>query len=110
MDVLDVLYDLMDRLMDELTEITEMVSQSDITKDSLDEIDKLTHSIKSLKTTIAMLEAEDSGWPHESENGASGRGKSYRSYNSGSYRRRGSTRGRYSRSGGHPVNDENSQS
>ena len=112
MERLDVLYDLCDRLMDELTEITEMVIQGDITKECLDEIDKLTHSIKSLKTTIAMIEAEDSGWSYEGGNeGASGRGRSYRSYNNGSYRmsRRGNSRARYTRAGSHTVHDENSQ-
>lgn len=48
--------DLKDRLCEELGEIAE----KDITVSSLDMIDKLTHSIKSLATIIAMEDYGDS--------------------------------------------------
>ena len=51
-----VYHDLKDKLCKELTELTQ---NRDITNASLDQIDKLTHSIKSLATIIAM---EDSGY------------------------------------------------
>lgn len=48
------MYELKDRLCKELEEISQ---QKDITESSLDIIDKLTHSIKSLETILAMKEA-----------------------------------------------------
>ena len=53
----------------------------------LDYINKLTHSMKSVKATIAMMESEmDDGGSYG--DGYS-RGRSYRSYEGGSYRGRG---------------------
>lgn len=49
-------YDLKDMLCDELDEITK---KGELTAGSLDTVDKLTHSIKSLETIIAMNEAKD---------------------------------------------------
>lgn len=48
------MYELKDRLCKELEEISQ---QKDITESSLDIIDKLTHSIKSLETILAMKES-----------------------------------------------------
>lgn len=72
-------HDLKDMLCEELDEITR---KGELTAGSLDTVDKLTHSIKSLETIIAMNEAQD---------GESG----YYPYMGRSYRR--DMRGRYSR-------------
>ena len=50
------LYELRDMLMEELNPI---ISKGDLTAGSLETIDKLTHSIKSIDTIIAMHEAGD---------------------------------------------------
>ena len=62
-------------------------------------LDKLTHTLKSLKTTIAMVEAED---------GESGRYSMphYGNYNySGSYRRGRDSMGRYTSRRGYSYDD-----
>ena len=51
-------HDLKEMLCDELDEITR---KGELTAGSLDTVDKLTHSIKSLETIIAMNEAGYSG-------------------------------------------------
>lgn len=73
-------HDLKDMLCEELDEITR---KGELTAGSLDTVDKLTHSIKSLETIIAMNEAQD---------GESG----YYPHMGRSYQRR-DMRGRYSR-------------
>ena len=57
----------------------------------LDELDKLTHSIKSVKTTIAMMDAEGGSYRDGD--------RSERMYNDGygSYGRRRDSMGRYTR-------------
>ena len=81
--------DLRDMLCDELDNITE---QGEITQGSLEIIDKLTHSIKSIDTIMAMEEANysnDRGYSRY--DGYSRRG----SYDDDNYRRRNSyARGR----------------
>ena len=52
------MYELRDMLCEELDNITE---QGEITTGSLDIINKLTHSIKSIDTIIAMDEASYDG-------------------------------------------------
>lgn len=92
----------MEELRDMLCEELEHIAEKEITTGTLDVIDKLTHSIKSIDTIMAM---EESGYSNNS----------YRSYDDGSYEgygdygRRGSyargrgrnarrdSRGRYSR-------------
>lgn len=88
--------DLRDMLCEELDNIAE---QGEITTGSLEIIDKLTHSIKSIDTIMAM---EDAGYSNERGysryDGGYGRG----SYNRGSYARgrggnaRRDSQGRYS--------------
>lgn len=63
---LKTLYEICEALDKELEEAAQKVRGGMKTSD-LDEIDKLTHALKSVKTTIAMIEAEDedegySGW------------------------------------------------
>lgn len=76
-------HDLKDMLCEELDEITR---KGELTAGSLDTVDKLTHSIKSLETIIAM---------NESRGGSEYSGGGYRSYENRSERR--DMRGRYSR-------------
>lgn len=54
---LDTLYEICEALDKELREAAQKVRGGMKTSD-LDEIDKLTHALKSVKTTIAMMEAE----------------------------------------------------
>lgn len=70
--------ELKEMLCDELDEITE---KGKITAGDLDAIDKLTHSIKSLETIMAMSEYSNDGG----------------SYDGGSYAQRRDSMGRYSR-------------
>ena len=74
------------------SELSTLVKQGEITQENLDWIDKLTHAIKSVKTTIAMIEAEESGDYGYSRNSyGMSRGDSYnRGGNSYEYSRDGS--------------------
>lgn len=86
----------MSRKMEEIRdmlceELDRIADQRELTAGSLETIDKLTHSIKSIDTIMAM---EDSGYSNDYMNG--------RTYNGGnSYRgRRRDSMGRYSRTYG----------
>lgn len=89
-------HDLKDMLCRELDEITR---KGELTAGSLDTVDKLTHSIKSLETIIAMNEAQDG------ESGYYPYMGGYRSYEDGMHdsrrgrsgARRRDAMGRYSR-------------
>ena len=99
-----------DTLNKELERANEKISRAggSITGDDLSYIDRLTHAIKSVKTTIAMMEAEDEG---ESGYYMPMYGRSYgdRSYgmrDGNSYARRRDSMGRYtSRRGGMSYDD-----
>lgn len=102
MDYLNDLYDMCDTLSRELGEANEKVRQAGgkLSGSDLDYVDKLTHAIKSIKTTIAMMEAEDgeSGmYPYYGTNDSYNNGMNSRgSYNrGGSYARRRDNMGRY---------------
>lgn len=100
-----VLYELKDRLTRELDEIA---MQQDITESSLDIIDKLTHSIKSIETIIAMNEAQRHSFDNYNSRDRYSSMDSYRSMDGYSERRGRDSMGRYtSREGysGH-KNDE----
>lgn len=56
---MQMMHDLKDMLLSELEEI---VQKGDLSAGSLDAIDKLTHSIKSIVTILAM---EDSGYSYD---------------------------------------------
>lgn len=82
-------YELKDMLCSELDKFNKM---SEINPQSLDKIDKLTHSIKSLETIIAMNEADDGEsnyYPYPM--------RSYENMGGQSNARRRDSRGRYSR-------------
>lgn len=87
-------HDLKDMLCRELDEIT---LKGELTAGSLDTVDKLTHSIKSIETIIAMNEAQDG------ESGYYPYMGGYRSYDGDSMRgmrsgaRKRDAMGRYSR-------------
>lgn len=96
---MEYLYDLKDMLCKELKEYAK---KGELSAGSLETIDKLTHSLKSVVTIMAM---EDGGYSRENNGGYSGRrdsmgryadnGNSYRSYDDGNYSGR-----RYSRDEG----------
>lgn len=88
----------MEELRDMLCEELEHIAEKEITTGTLDVIDKLTHSIKSIDTIMAM---EESGYSYRSYDDGSYEG--YGDYRRGSYARgrgrnaRRDSRGRYSR-------------
>lgn len=83
---MEYMHELKEMLCDELAEIAE---KGELTAGSLDTIDKLTHSIKSIATVMAM---EDADYSYDDGNmGSMNRG--------GSYAQRRDIRGRYSRRG-----------
>ena len=102
MNYINDLHDMCDVLSRELGEANEKIRQSGgkLSGSDLDYVDKLTHALKSVKTTIAMMEAEDGGsargymYPRNSYEGEyRGNGASYRRYS------RRDSMGRYSRDG-----------
>lgn len=110
MDYLKDLHETCETLSRELGEANEKIKRAGgkLTTGDLDYIDRLTHALKSVKTTIAMMEAEDEGesgyyMPRYGSNNGS-RGGSYRGSNS--YARGRDRMGRYtSRRGGMSYDD-----
>ena len=101
---LETLHDLCEVISRELEDANEKIRKAGgkISAGDLEYIDKLTHSLKSIKTTIAMMEAED-------EDGYSNRGyMPY--YGSNSYAGRMHAKrdsmGRYSRRGGYSMDNK----
>lgn len=86
MDMINDLYEMCDTLGRALSEANEKIRKSGetLSGSDLDYVNKLTHAIKSAKTSIAMCEAEDEGGSYDGGGGG------------GSYRRGGG----YSREGG----------
>lgn len=80
---MEYMHELKEMLCEELEHIAD---KGELTAGSLDTIDKLTHSIKSIATIMAM---EDADYSYDDGNMGSYRG--------GSYARRRDNRGRYSR-------------
>ena len=100
-NLMDDLYDMKEAVAYEIGEANKRIQQAGnkISTTDLDIINKLTHSLKSLTTVCAMLEAEeekDDGYSmngqtyREAYRGGSNRGGSYRGY-------AGENRNRYSR-------------
>lgn len=116
---LETLHKLCEALMEELEEYSKKIEKSDgMSAGDLEAVDKLSHALKSVKTTIAMMEsAEDGG---NSYRGNSNRympwyGASYEGGNSNrggmSSARRGRAnnptgRNQYSRDGGYSYAEE----
>ena len=92
------MYKLKDMLCEELEKITK---KGELSAGSLDAVDKLTHSIKSIDTIIAMDEySEDDGMSYEGSYARGGRGGNRGGGNRGNSNARGQRRdsmGRYSR-------------
>ena len=110
MDYTKELHEMCEVLSRELGEANEKIRSAGgkLSGSDLDYVDKLTHALKSIKTTIAMVEAEDdgeSGYYMPQYGAYTGGG----SYNRGRYYARGGQRrdsmGRYSRRGGMSYDD-----
>lgn len=103
------LYELRDMLMEELEECTD---KGELSAGSLEIVDKLTHSIKSIDTILAMEEAgysNDDGYSYRGYSYARGRGRNARRDSRGRYSREsynGGMSGRYSRRGYSRDKDE----
>ena len=95
-DYIDTLHDICGVMMEELEKANEKIKMSggEVSGSDIEYLDKLTHGIKSIKTTIAMIDAEDDGYSNNDMSYEDGR--SYRnSYNrGGSYRGSSYARGR----------------
>ena len=63
-NLLDTLYELCETISVELSECNQKLRQSNgkLNERDVEYLDRLTHTLKSLKTTIAMMEAEDKGY------------------------------------------------
>lgn len=99
------LHELCETLSREIGEANDKIRTAGgkLTAGDLEYIDKLTHALKSVKTTIAMVEAEDGG-----ESGRYMPHYNYGGYNGGnySYRRGRDSMGRYtSRRGSYSYDD-----
>lgn len=101
---IEQLHELCESVMREVEKTNEKLRMAggELSAGDMEYLDKLTHTLKSLKTTIAMMEAEDDGY--SSDYGytyarmGGNRGGRGRSYNAGSYaRQRRDSMGRYSR-------------
>lgn len=98
MKELDTLYDICDVVAQKLDRYNEKLSKNggEMSASDLEIIDKLTHTLKSVKTTIAMIEAEDKDY-----SGAYWDGKQYydgqQSMDNMSTRSQSGARGRGSR-------------
>jgi hypothetical protein len=104
MDYLKDLHEMCDILSRELGEANEKIRQNGgkLTGSDAEYIDRITHAIKSIKTTIAMIEAEDGGsyadgmqggsygmYPHWNYGGSYARGRNARRDSMGRYSSRG---------------------
>ena len=89
----DDLEELCETLADDLSKTNEKLSRAggEISPTDMEYINRLTHAIKSVKTSMAMIDAEDRGYSYN--DGMSG---NYGSYGRGRYAKRDS-RGRYLR-------------
>jgi hypothetical protein len=107
MDYLNDLHEMCEVLSRELGEANEKVRKNGgkLSGSDLEYIDRLTHAIKSIKTTIAMTEAEDGGsyadgmqggsygmYPHWNYGGSYARGRNAKRDSMGRYSRNGYSR------------------
>ena len=106
MDYINELHELCDTISREIAEANEKIRSAGgkLTAGDVDYIDKLTHTLKSVKAVIAMMEDEDG---YSNDDGMGNMGGSYRysrdggSYRGGSYNGNGgSYRGSYARGRG----------
>ena len=106
------LEELCDTVGQKITEANDKIrmSNGDLTGGDIDYVDKLTHTLKSIKTTMAMMDAEgySGGYGMSGNYGMDGNSGRYHPYYSGA-RGRGAKRdsmGRYSRNRGYSGDDE----
>lgn len=94
-------------LENELANVNKKLDKSDgvLSGDDISYIDKLTHSIKSIKTTIAMMEAEDGESGRYMPYGMYGNNSYNGGYNGNSYRRGRDSMGRYTSRRGYSYDD-----
>ena len=94
-------------LENELANVNKKLDKSDgvLSGDDISYIDKLTHSIKSIKTTIAMMEAEDGGESGRYMPNSYGMYGTNGGYNGNSYRRSRDSMGRYTSRRGYSYDD-----
>ena len=99
-NIIDELYDLKESIACEIGEANKRIKQNGdvISTEDLEIIDKLTHSLKSLATVCAMMEAEENGY-----SGNYGYGRSYGDYSG----QRGMYSGRDYREGRNGRNSRN---
>ena len=92
-DLYNDLHGACDVMSGELGDLMDKIDASNgkMTGAELDELDKLTHGIKSVKTTLAMMDAEEGGSYARRTYGVAGN-DGY-----GSYSRRRDSMGRYTR-------------
>lgn len=120
---LKTLHDLCEELNKELEEVNDKIKRGGgMSAGDLETIDKLSHALKSIKTTIAMMESDEDGYSgyypmryygnsyNDGMGGSSYRGgNSYReggrSYARGRMNARRDSMGRYSRGDGYSYDD-----
>jgi hypothetical protein len=75
MENIEMLYDLCGYISDEIEDANDKIRQAGgkLSAGDIDYIDKLTHALKSIKTTIAMTEAEDGSYDDGMGDGHDGR-------------------------------------
>lgn len=76
MDKIEMLHELCKALTEEMETIAEKVRKGGMSAGDLETIDKLAHALKSIKTVIAMMEADDEDYSYN--DGRSYEGRSYR--------------------------------
>ena len=93
-DNIEMLHELCEVVMRDLEKSAEKIRKAggEISAGDVDYLDKLTHTLKSVKTTVAMMEADDSG-RYSYNDGMSER--PYRRMSRGSYARKRYADGRY---------------
>jgi len=102
MDMLRELRELKDTIANEITEANKEIKKAggDLNTGDIDMIDKLTHAMKSLVTTCAMLEADQGGYSGDYPYYYGGGTRRYQERtNSGNFGRYSRDDGRYSRTG-----------
>ena len=101
------LHELCETISREIGDANEKIRQAGgkLSAGDVDFVDKLTHTMKSLKTTIAMMEAEDGGESGRYMPNSYGMYGTNGGYNGNSYRRGRDSMGRYTSRRGYSYDD-----
>ena len=101
------LHELCETISREIGEANEKIRKAGgkLSAGDVDFVDKLTHTLKSLKTTIAMVEAEDGESGRYMPHGMYGNNSYNGGYNGNSYRRGRDSMGRYTSRRGYSYDD-----